>query len=247
MAGSVQLASERARKVGSSYYSVLVSLTMGRNVRSVFLVGGLLSLAYFVIPSVYVKPWPIWCLSIVAFTSGSRYGRWIGIGLLCSSVGDVLLELDNLNPTAGLFIPGLLAFLAAHVVYIVAFYQSHLDYKHVSAIAVPVAAFYLSINAVLLRKMERGLILPVLIYGLAISTMALLGTLRSFSDKSCGRVSRYCCLIGSLVFVLSDSILAINKFAFPIQDAHFYIMVTYYFAQTYLAASTVKSSNAKEP
>lgn len=219
---------------------------MVRHARSVFLIGAILSLAYFTVPNVYTKPLPIWCLSAVAFSSGTSYGQLIGLGLLFSSAGDVFLELDSQSADADLFVPGLVAFLVAHLIYITAFYRSNLDYKHATAIAVPVAMYYFSIMGVLLPELPHVLVVPVLIYGLAISVMALLAILRSFSDQTCGRTSRYCSLIGSLVFVLSDSILAINKFAFPIQNAHFYVMVTYYFGQTYLAASTLHSAATKK-
>lgn len=219
---------------------------MPGHVRSVFLVGALLSLVYFMNSSVYTKPWPIWCLCGISVFSGSTYGKKIGAGLFFSSIGDILLELDNAGPEVGLFIPGLLSFLVAHIIYIWAFLGSKLDYKHASAIAVPVAAYYFTINTVLIPKMQTEMIVPVLVYGIAISGMALLAILRSFSDRTCGRTSRYCSLIGSLVFVVSDSILAVNKFAFPIQDAHFYVMVTYYFGQTYLAASTLNHAAKKK-
>jgi uncharacterized membrane protein YhhN len=216
-------------------------------VRFTFLASGALSLAYFVSPSLYTKPLAIWALSAIAYTAKSKYGFSIATGLLFSSAGDILLRLDDTtHPDQGLFIFGLLAFLVAHLLYIRAFIQSHLDYKHATALMVPVAAFYFTINTILLPNMESGLVIPVLIYGLAISTMALLAILRFLSDSTCGTLSRYCSLIGSLVFVISDSILAINKFARPIPDAHFFVMITYYFGQTYLAASAISPRRAKK-
>jgi len=215
---------------------------MFNSVPIVFLVGSLLSLGYFNDPTVYTKPIPIWVLSFIAFSNGNKYGKWIGTGLLFSSIGDICLELDKTTyPGKGLFIGGLLAFLVAHLLYIVSFLKSKLDYKHATALLVPLGAYYFTIMSVLIPRMEPALVVPVLVYGIAICGMALFAILRSFSNKTCGLKSRYCSLIGSLVFVLSDSILAVNKFAFPIQDAHFYVMVTYYFGQTYLAASTVQA------
>jgi alkylglycerol monooxygenase len=57
--------------------------------------------------------------------------------------------------------------------------------------------------------------------------------------------------VGALVFRLSDSLLATNKFAFPLPMAQFWILATYYVAQILIAcnaqpvagAATAQSAN----
>eukprot|EP00388_Colpodella_angusta_P029289 GDKK01016151.1.p1 GENE.GDKK01016151.1~~GDKK01016151.1.p1 ORF type:complete len:152 (-),score=9.64 GDKK01016151.1:114-569(-) len=144
------------------------------------------------------------------------------------------------------FIFGLLSFLVAHLLYIKAFLSSDLSFKHANVVLVPVVAYYAGIMYILLPTIEQGMVAPVLVYGLAISAMLYFSVLRFLSNKTCGKSSRMCSLIGSVMFVVSDSILAVNKFAVPLPDAHFYIMVTYYVGQTYLAAATYRNHRHKK-
>lgn len=211
-----------------------------------FVISTLLSAAYFVTPSVFVKPLSIWSLSILSLLSGKdNYSHYIAVGLLLSSAGDVLLELDNHHPDGSYFIPGLVAFLAAHLCYIRAFYSSKLSFKYAPYVLILVVVYYIGIMNVLIPSMEAELVAPVLVYGVAISTMIFLAFLRFLSPKTCNDTSKLCSLIGSLVFVVSDSILALNKFAFVIPHGHYYVMLTYYFGQTFIAASTHKNAKAK--
>lgn len=212
-----------------------------------FLVSFILSSAYFVTPSVFVKPLSIWSLSILSLVGGrDGYSHYIACGLLLSSVGDVLLELDNSHPDGSYFIPGLVAFLAAHLCYIRAFYTSNLSFNYVAYVLPIVVAYYCGIMYVLVPNMEPELIAPVMVYGVAISSMIYLAILRFFSPETCSGTSKLCSLIGSLVFVASDTILALNKFAFVIPHGHYYVMLTYYFGQTFIAASTHRSATAKQ-
>ena len=47
-------------------------------------------------------------------------------------------------------------------------------------------------------------------------------------------------MTGALLFILSDSILAINKFYQPFELAGFLIMVTYGFAQLFIVQGAIK-------
>jgi uncharacterized membrane protein YhhN len=49
------------------------------------------------------------------------------------------------------------------------------------------------------------------------------------------------CAIGALLFVASDSILAINKFHTPFESATFFVMLTYGLAQLLLIVGIVKN------
>lgn len=49
-------------------------------------------------------------------------------------------------------------------------------------------------------------------------------------------------IFGALLFIISDSILAINKFMFPVEYSHQLIMLTYYSAQILIALSIPKYS-----
>jgi len=60
----------------------------------------------------WTKPVPVLCLAAwVGMRRPGATGRLVTAGLILSAAGDVLLEL-------GLFLPGLLAFLTAHLGYV---------------------------------------------------------------------------------------------------------------------------------
>jgi uncharacterized membrane protein YhhN len=76
---------------------------------------------------------------------------------------------------------------------------------------------------------------PVLLYALVITLMALSALFRygRTSMKSFALVFG-----GSILFIMSDSLLAVNKFIEPLALADFWIMVTYIGAQ-YLIVSGI--------
>ncbi len=79
--------------------------------------------------------------------------------------------------------------------------------------------------------------MPVRIYGLIISFMLMLA-LHIFYIRN-KKAAPYM-VAGALLFVLSDSILAINKFYMPFQLAGTLIMLTYGFAQYLIVEGAVK-------
>jgi uncharacterized membrane protein YhhN len=219
---------------------------MGNNRIFYFLVSSILCSAYFISPSVRNKPLPIWAIGILAMTEKNKYAYSVALGMLFSSIGDIMLELDNLNPSKEKFIFGLLSFLVAHVLYIGAFMLSNLSFSQAPWVLMLVGAYYFGIMYVLLPNMEKDLVVPVMVYGGAISTMLFLSIMRFFSTSSCRTGSRVCSLVGSLFFVVSDSILAINKFSYPFPEAHTIIMITYYLGQTFIGASCVRNRRKKK-
>lgn len=137
------------------------------------------------------------------------------VGLLCSACGDVLLDFDRDN----LFIWGLGAFFVAHLFYLAAIFP--LEKKRAIFIM-----FYLVYGvgiAWLLLPNLGELLIPVVAY---MSVLLLMGMSTVLSRKTNAWL-----VLGGLSFVISDSIIGLNKFYSPIPDAHLLIMVTYYFAQ----------------
>ena len=134
---------------------------------------------------------------------------WFGIGILFSLVGDMLL----LSPNR-FFLPGLIAFLLAHVAYIVGF----------SISAAPaniwdiLFAFMIFLSAVrilqrliptLRSKGMNSLILPVEIYALTISIM-LFFAVRTLTDPVWQTSATALVSVGAFLFYISDLILAWN-------------------------------------
>lgn len=157
----------------------------------------------------------------------SSLKKWTIAALACSIAGDTLLMFANANEL--FFILGLCAFLLAHIFYIYTFHQirslHHIDGKWY--VAIIVAIYYFLIINFLLPHLG-GLKYPVIVYGLVISFMLLVAM--HLYDLKDNLTARYL-LTGAILFVVSDSVLAINKFYRPYPWGGWAIMITYILAQ----------------
>ncbi len=160
---------------------------------------------------------------------------WFVAALVCSLLGDVLLMLPR-----DLFVPGLAAFLVGHLCYIAgllqppappgsppfAFSATGLAVAAVAvtaAAAVPSAAIFRS----LLRGGQRPLVVPVAVYLVAIATMAVLAL----------NVGVPAAAAGAVLFVVSDTVLALDRFVRPLRYGTTAVHVTYHLAQGLLVLS----------
>jgi len=175
---------------------------------------------------------------VFSFNSKSNVNRYIAIGLIFSSFGDIFLEIENSE--IDLFIPGLLSFLCAHILYICSFRIIPFNYKSYIPIVLIVAVYFIVLMYILLPHIEPALKVPVIIYGLVISCMVYSAITRSISDTQ-GRYlkSKTLVILGSISFAISDSILAIDKFRSPISNAKILVMITYYIGQVFIAGSAL--------
>lgn len=152
--------------------------------------------------------------------------RWMAAGLLLSWVGDVLLLKGN-DPL--FFMSGLGSFLLAQLSYARSFAKMPgnlsglLRQKPVWAL--PVLAVAVGMLWWLFPSLG-DLRLPVTIYVGAISLMVL--SALHFGYQQPGGMWL---ILGASCFMLSDALLAVNKFALPIPQAGFWIMLTYGAAQ----------------
>lgn len=177
------------------------------------------------------KPLPLIALLLWLRTAPpSAYRRWIGSGLLLSLVGDLLLEWP-----ADLFVFGLGAFLLAHLAYLLA-------YLGASRRPAPVALLLAGLAAggmfALLASSDLGeLLLPVAVYSLAIGSM-LWRALARLGTAGSAR-SNWLAAGGALLFVLSDSLIGINRFVAPFEGARYAIILSYWLGQWGIAASVL--------
>jgi uncharacterized membrane protein YhhN len=159
--------------------------------------------------------------------------------LAFSWLGDVLLLFDKQYKT--LFIYGLIAFLIAHIFYIFYFLQIRKANKPEKMpnplIFVAVACYSLTLFGVVAPNV-KNLLIPVGIYALIISTM-LAASLAAFDlgKQNFGKI----CVAGTLFFLLSDSILAINRFVAPFKYAPVFIMLTYAAAQFLITEGSLRN------
>lgn len=173
--------------------------------------------------------------------TASPFKKWIVGALLFSVGGDTLLLFANKNELY--FILGLLSFLIAHVCYIVCFHkikqQEKIEGKWYAAIIVGV--YYFFIMSFLIPHLGP-LKIPVLVYGIVISFMLLLAmVLYDLADNKTARLL----LTGAIFFVISDSVLAINKFYNPLPWGGWAIMITYILAQWLLANGAIRYIKSK--
>ncbi len=168
---------------------------------------------------------------ILYFLSQSGKGEknlrnYLGGGLLFSLLGDILLMFDT-DPQ--FFLYGLSAFLLAHIFYILFFYSILRKEKILPATLLFIlVAIYYSALIFILYPVLGEMKLPVLVYGFIISIMFVLALHMPRMEFN---VTGKWMAAGASFFVLSDSLLAFNKFylAFPL--AGIFIMLSYAAAQ----------------
>jgi uncharacterized membrane protein YhhN len=156
-----------------------------------------------------------------------RYRYCILAGLALSLAGDIFLMLRHKR-----FVEGLTAFLFAHLFYIAAF----LNVTTVRAdfgTVFPLFLYALIMMTVLFPTLGRMKI-PVSVYIFVVTIMAGLAIQR-FVDI--GGTSALRAFLGALLFVVSDSALAVNRFVKKFSAAQAVILGTYFAAQWLLALS----------
>jgi uncharacterized membrane protein YhhN len=158
-----------------------------------------------------------------------RYSLWITIGLFFSFAGDVLLLRSD-----HFFMLGLSAFLLTHIAYLFAFTRgTHFPAR--PGVWILYLLFAACCNVLLFSRLPAGLRIPVAVYSLFLVSMAAQAMGRSLlSRTSASRLAAS----GALLFVLSDSLLALNRFYAPLRLAPLLILVPYYAAQWLIASST---------
>ncbi|MBX9610432.1 MAG: sterol desaturase family protein [Burkholderiales bacterium] len=139
-----------------------------------------------------------------------------------SLVGDVLLMFP------GYFVPGLIAFLIAHVFYIAVFKHGQAWFPRRGAWVATLAIGAMFYAFVALQGLPVALRVPVAAYVVVISLMAAqaIGRAQVLRDGASLAVA-----LGAGFFMLSDSLLALNKFVLPLPMAPLWVLGTYYAAQ----------------
>lgn len=184
--------------------------------------------------SAALKVMPIFLLIALVFRAQVK-PLYLWPALLFSACGDVLLAL----PINNSFTFGLSAFLLAQLSYAVGFYRERatsLTAKAKSRLSF-VIIISLGLAAIILPKTGE-LLIPVAIYLTAIIAMACCACLHQTKQATL--------FTGVLLFVLSDSLIAINKFVLPFTGSDIAIMVTYYAAQALIVTAALMHRRKKD-
>lgn len=205
-----------------------------------------LSTVWFKIEEVnyYLKPLLIPGLILYAATRSYFSGKEILIqALIMSTLGDILLLFSDMHEL--FFISGLISFLIAHLIYIRMFLRklnAGFSFTWVLSSLAFLGIYLYSFLSTMWDNLKEMKI-PVTVYAFVISAM-LFVVIQIVASKSL-RKGEYV-LLGALLFVASDSLLAWNMFYQEIAHGSFWVMSTYLFAQLLIVYGWVNSMKKRE-
>ena len=183
------------------------------------------------------KPLILLSLLVLYVISVSKRNKWYVLALLFSFLGDVFLILKGEELY---FILGLISFLLAHILFIkIVFswlYKSS-TYKKIGA-SIPFLITFFGL-IYLLKDSLNELLIPVIVYGFTISLFGVISLLNYLNTKTTKALFMF---LGALVFIISDSILAINKFYEPAHIFEVIVMITYVLAQYFIYKSITQKN-----
>ncbi len=187
------------------------------------------------IPMLHVIGKPLIMISLLGFywfaqrEKKDHHSLVLLLGIILSLAGDVML----MGEGDLYFMLGLVAFLLAHVAYIIAYKQhqnpSGEGLTNVQRIRFSFPFILGGTGLVTVLYPHLGdLKVPVMIYALVLVVMVINAVFRYGHTTT---KSFWMVFIGAVLFMTSDSLLAFNKFVSPIESAGLWIMITYAAAQ----------------
>ncbi len=164
--------------------------------------------------------------------------RLLQSAILASLAGDIFLLLD----TGGSiwFMLGLIAFLVAHIFYIILFVRirrKNQPRKKWNIVVLALLAAYVGLFFYLLYPGLGSLKIPVIVYASVLAGM--LGMAFHAFDTTKQTFGMFA-VMGAFLFLISDSLLAINKFYSSFFLSGVLIMLTYGLAQLFIVLGVSK-------
>jgi uncharacterized membrane protein YhhN len=174
------------------------------------------------------KPLTTSLIIFLAFFSNSGdYKNFIILGLIFSLFGDIFIMLSENK-----FVFGLISFLIAHIIYIYAFSIKN-NFILPMYLSIPFVIYGLVMYLYLYKNLKE-LKIPVFVYISIILVMGISAfNLWYIKDNNLS----FLAFIGSLLFIISDSVLAIDKFKKKMYFAQLILLTTYYTSQILIALS----------
>jgi len=176
----------------------------------------------------FVKTLAVAGLCLIAFLAGGPI--LLVVGLAFCALGDLLLSRE----TDSGFLAGMAAFFAGHMAYVALFFASGEGWALIGA-RWPVAVIFLAYAALFYRYLYPGLgqfRVPVAAYSGAIALMGVAALTQPVT------LAGIVVLVGALSFIISDSVLAIDKFRLP-PNSGFHRAAPYLVWATYWAAQAL--------
>jgi uncharacterized membrane protein YhhN len=174
-------------------------------------------------------------------TVNSNLKGWIFLALFFSWAGDIFLLFEERGSNFFLF--GLSAFLVAQVFYIVFFHNIRMrEYIRGNALLLLLVIVYYSVLINVLSPYLGNMRLPVRIYGVVLSFMLMLA-MHTMLGKN--KKAALWMTMGAILFVVSDSLLAFNKFFSAFNNAGVVTMLTYGLAQLFITEGAIRYINSE--
>jgi uncharacterized membrane protein YhhN len=153
-------------------------------------------------------------------------------------MGDIFLMLPSDQ-----FIAGLVCFLITHICYIVGFLsdsQFGRPLRPYISLAIVAVFIYSAISHNIANTMK----IPVAIYAAALCLMTSQAMARNSQNQN---KSSLLAMLGAVLFLISDTLLAYDRFVFVFEFGHVAILATYYAAQYLIARSTRQRAGVLDP
>ncbi|MBS9781176.1 MAG: lysoplasmalogenase [Gammaproteobacteria bacterium] len=184
------------------------------------------------------KPLLMIVLGIHYRLSVARVNKLFVLALCFAFIGDVLLLFDS-NVTY--FLGGIASFLVMHLFYI-GIFSTFLQKKSLPVFAKGIVPFlcYFSVILLLIFNQLNELLIPVLVYGGVIS---LFGTVCLVNYVQKQSTDNRWLLIGAVLFIISDSLIAINRFYLPHLVFEVLIITLYAISQWIICWFMVKNKH----
>ena len=181
---------------------------------------------------IITKPLPVLSWALLITPLKNKYRKWIFYGFLFSVAGDILLEMPY-----DLFMYGLIAFLLAHLNYIVAFIGRD---KSLKIIALAILIIFAIIISYFILPGTGEMKIPVLVY----LTVILVMVWRAYSQKNYDKYAVFA-FWGAVLFLLSDTVIALNKFCCPFGFSRYINILVYWTGQYGIFLSAYNSLSDK--
>jgi uncharacterized membrane protein YhhN len=192
--------------------------------------------------NLFVKPLIVISLSVFYFQNIKFKNQLFILSLFFCWLGDVFLLFDHLSELY--FMGGLGSFLIAHILLIFLYGKlkntegSGLNGPQKARLSFPIVLAGTGLISILYPTLG-ALKIPVIIYAVALMIMVLQSVYR-YGFTSLRSFWSVC--VGALLFMLSDSILAINKFYQPITNAGVLVIATYMAALFFIVQGVIHHS-----
>lgn len=185
----------------------------------------------------FIKPFLMIVLALYLYKATGlqqTLDKMIGIALAFSWIGDCILMAKG----QGFFLTGLISFLLAHLMYILVFTKQFRFQGVFYLVSMCLLVYGGLLMQMILPNMTSQMYLPIILYAVVLLTMTAIASGRK---DIVSKVSFVYTFGGAVLFMVSDSLLAINKFASPFAYANIPIMLLYILGQFGIVEGYVKS------